>query len=322
MLPPRCGHLYPGVVHRVIERILNLLAFLLTAQRPVTAAEIRNTVAGYGAEHDEAFRRMFERDKALLRQLGVPLTLAPTDAWEVEFGYLIPPEEYEMPDPGLTDEERAALGLAAQVVRLGGQPQGPSALLKLGGAPLAVAGEPLAADLGADVGALGIAFAAIADRRLLRFRYRGRDRALQAYALVHRRGHWYVAGEDAAGGGGVRAFRLDRAADLRADDDAGAFRRPSGFDPATAIPEAPWEAGADDLTALVTFDSEVAWWARRQLTGDEEVMESDDGALEVRFRVANEDAFIGWLLGFADNAELVAPADLRERLVARVEGTA
>ena len=67
---------------RVIERLLNLLAFLLTAGRPVSADEIRMTVAGYDQDNDEAFRRMFERDKDLLRNMGIPLELAPTDAWE------------------------------------------------------------------------------------------------------------------------------------------------------------------------------------------------------------------------------------------------
>ncbi len=85
---------------RVIERLLNLLAFLLTAGRPVSAEEIRLTVAGYDQENDEAFRRMFERDKDLLRNMGIPLELRPTDVWEVEFGYVVPRDEYELPDPG------------------------------------------------------------------------------------------------------------------------------------------------------------------------------------------------------------------------------
>ena len=89
-------------MNRVIERVLNLLAFLLTVGRPVTADEIRHTVAGYDQDTDEAFRRTFERDKDLLRQLGIPLRLAPTDAWEVEHGYVVPRDEYRLIDPGLT----------------------------------------------------------------------------------------------------------------------------------------------------------------------------------------------------------------------------
>lgn len=70
-------------MQRVVERILNLLAFLLTVNRAVTADEIRHTVAGYDQETDVAFRRTFERDKDLLRSLGVPLRLVFTDRWEV-----------------------------------------------------------------------------------------------------------------------------------------------------------------------------------------------------------------------------------------------
>ncbi len=115
-------------MQRVIERILNLLAFLLTAGRPVTADEIRHTVAGYEQEGDEAFRRTFERDKDLLRGLGIPLRLAFTDRWEVEQGYVVPIEDYALEDPGLTDEERTALWLAAQVVRIGGLASEPAAV--------------------------------------------------------------------------------------------------------------------------------------------------------------------------------------------------
>ena len=91
---------YLPVIQNVIERILNLLAFLLTTDHPVSAEEIRYTVAGYGDKSDEAFRRTFERDKDLLRQIGVPLELEATDLFEVEFGYVIPDEEYALVDPG------------------------------------------------------------------------------------------------------------------------------------------------------------------------------------------------------------------------------
>ncbi len=306
-------------MQRVVERILNLLAFLLTVGRPVSADEIRHTVAGYAHDRDEAFRRMFERDKDLLRSLGIPIQLAPTDAYEVEFGYVIPPDQYQLPDPGLNDEERAALWLATQVVRLGGQPQGPGAILKLGGTPMAAAGEPLAADLGLDADDLATAFAAVAERRVLTFTYRDRDRTLRPYGLVHRFGHWYVTGDEASAEG-IRAFRIDRAGGLTAGDDAGAFVRPDGFDARAAIPGAPWEAGSDDVESVVRFDADVAWWARRQLTGGEEITTRDDGALDVTFRVANPDAFIGWLLAFEDAAELLTPPELRRRILDRVAG--
>ncbi len=304
---------------KVVERLLNLLAFLLTVGRPVTADEIRSTVAGYEQESDEAFRRMFERDKDLLRSLGIPLELRPTDVWEVEHGYLVPPREYELPDPGLTDEERAALWLAAQVVRVGGQPFGPEAILKLGGAPFTGAGEPLAAELGAASDELAVAFEAVTERRRLHFVYREKPRTIDPFGLVHQRGHWYLVGSE---GGETRSFRIDRASRLEAGDQPGAFRRPAGFRARDALPVAPWEAGAEDVEAHVRFDPEVAWWARRQLSAAAEQRASDDGSLEAKMPVANVDAFVGWLLAFEDHAEVLAPPELRERVVARVRGTA
>lgn len=302
-------------MQKVIERILNLLAFLLTAGRPATADEIRTTVAGYDQPTDEAFHRMFERDKDLLRRLGIPLELAPTDGWQVEHGYVVDPETYALPDPGLTDDERAALWLAAEVVRLGGQVAAPDALFKLGGAPPTSSGEPLAASLAEGSDDLGTVFLALAERRLVLFQYRDKHRRVAPYGLVHRRGHWYLVGAE---GDQVKVFRMDKTLGLAAGDDPDSFDRPAGFRAADFIPSTPWEAGAEDLMARVRFDPEMAWWAKRQVGNRGRLSERDDGGLDAEIPVANPEAFIGWLLSFDDNAELVAPPDLRRRLIDRV----
>lgn len=306
-------------MQKVIERILNLLAYLLTADRPVTADEIRMTVAGYDQDSDEAWRRMFERDKDLLRNLGIPLQTRPTDAWGVEIGYEVPTGEYALADPGLTDEERVALSLAAKVVRIGGGAPGSDVLFKLGGAPLAAAGEPLAADLGGDAEALPELFAAVTEKRLVEFMYRERDRRVAPYGLVHRRGHWYLVAAEQPDDA-VKVYRVDRMAGLELGEEAGRFERPAGFRAADAIPDAPWEAGPEDETATVRFDADIAWWARRQLVGSTEIETLPDGGIEATLRVANPEAFIGWILSFDDAAEITAPDRLRRRLVSRVLG--
>ncbi|MEE8331535.1 MAG: WYL domain-containing protein [Acidimicrobiia bacterium] len=304
----------------VIQRILNLLAFLLTVGRPVSADEIRHTVAGYGQDSDETFRRMFERDKDLLRSLGVPLSMAATDHWEVEFGYVVPPESYRLDDPGLTDDELAALGLAAHAVRVGSAAPGPGALFKLGGAPAQVAGEPLAADLGAGAEAISSIFAAVQEHRLLTFDYRDKKRRIHPYGLVHRRGHWYVLGPE-RGATEVRAYRLDRATMVDVGSEPHTFERPKGFKVATALSDVPWDAGSDDLEATVVFDPEGAWWAERQLTSAAIIKPiGEDGSIEVTLPVANSDAFIGWLIGFDEHAEVTGPPELRAQMLARVRG--
>jgi predicted DNA-binding transcriptional regulator YafY len=253
--------------------------------------------------------------------LGVPIQLCATDVFEVEYGYVVPPDEYQLADPGLSDEERAALWLAAQVVRLGGQASGPGAILKLGGASQTAAGEPLAANLGTSEEDLGTIFSALSDRRRLQFTYTDKARRVDPYGLVHRNGRWYVVGRD-RDADGVRAFRVDRIEALQPGEDINVFDRPEGFKASEAISEVPWEAGSEDIEAAIHFDPAVAWWARRQLTGTESVVETPDGGLEVTLRVANPDAFVGWVLAFEDAAEVMAPVELRSRLLDRVRGVA
>src|SRR5665811_594644 len=205
------------VMQKVIERILNLLAFLLTVNRPVSADEIRNTVAGYDRDSDTAFHRTFERDKALLRRLGIPIEREATDVFEVEFGYVVDNEQYALADPGLSDEERVALSLAVQAVGFGGRPFGQEALMKLGGGAGGTEGTQLGADLGEQADAVATAFAAISERRILAFDYRGAPRRVRPYGLVHRRGHWYLVASEAATGT-IKVFRPVSYTHLRAHE--------------------------------------------------------------------------------------------------------
>ena len=63
------------------ERLLNLVICLLYTRRPLPKARIRAAVPQYhGTATDEAFDRMFERDKDELRELGIPLVTAEIDA--------------------------------------------------------------------------------------------------------------------------------------------------------------------------------------------------------------------------------------------------
>ena len=55
-----------------LERLVNLSAALLAADRALTAEELRERVPGYPDEKS-SFRRQFERDKDALRELGIPL---------------------------------------------------------------------------------------------------------------------------------------------------------------------------------------------------------------------------------------------------------
>lgn len=305
-------------MQRVIERILNLLAYLLTTNHPVTADDIRNTVAGYDQDTDAAFRRTFERDKDLLRSLGVPLTMGAMDVWEVEHGYVIPPGEYAIADPGLSEDERSALLVAAQAVQFAGQTTGLSAIFKLGGASPVLDAPNIGADLGHDLNILGMLFDAIANRRIVSFSYSGRQRRVKPYALAHRFGHWYLAAPEVGSEEVVKAFRVDRMLDPAPDENGDAFTKPKGFDPAAVIPTG-GNDGEPTATAIVAFDAQVAELVPRQISGVT-LVSDDAGGRTYAVPVRNQQSFIGWILGFDDKAVIVEPEHLRSALIDHVRG--
>ena len=116
---------------RKTERLLGLVVCLLSSERYLTATQIRDAVPGYPESFD-AFKRMFERDKEELRELGIPLETGSNSAVEEEAGYRIPRQAYILPEIRLEPDEAAVLALAARVWRqaeLAGAAAG--ALLKL-----------------------------------------------------------------------------------------------------------------------------------------------------------------------------------------------
>jgi proteasome accessory factor B len=301
-------------MQNVVERVLNLLIYLLESPTPVTSNDVRNTVHGYADQSDEAFHRMFERDKNVLRRLGVPLKLEVLDAWEVDEGYTVDPDEYAIPDPGLNKEERLALSVAARMVRLGGTEAGVGAIIKLGGMERGDGLEPLTADLGEGAEVLGELFGAVSDRRKVELTYRGHLRSVEPYGIAHRRGHWYLVGNTSEG---ERMYRVDRIENLVVGEKAGAFQKPRGFDIRRAVNSQPWETGSDPVVATkVRFDSEVAWWAARSLGLPDPTAE-----LAATVDVANKDAFVGWVLSFGASAEVLDPPEMREAVAARVNET-
>jgi proteasome accessory factor B len=149
---------------RRTERLLSIVVLLLSSRRYLVPQEIRDAVIGY-PEQEEAFRRMFERDKDELRDLGIPLEVGTNNPLDDEPGYRIRRQEYELPEIHLTADEAAVLGIAARVWRsaeLSGAAIG--AVLKLKAAALSSqapgSGAPGSGALGQDVldpGALGTA---------------------------------------------------------------------------------------------------------------------------------------------------------------------
>jgi proteasome accessory factor B len=301
-----------------LERLVNLVAALLDAERPLNREELRDRVGGYSDDTD-AFRRNFERDKDVLRQMGMPLVTEPLegDAPEAPSGYRMPRDRYELPDPGLDTDELAALRLAASAVQIGDQDASNSALRKLA-AGVAPVGPAMAEVPGGD--GVTVAFGAVAERRRVEFSYRGRSRLLDPWRLAYRSGHWYLTGLD-HGRDEERQFRLDRVeGPLRAVGEPAAFARPSG---AAAEPLPSWRIGDGPEVEVVLLVDELVAPEAVAAAGEPAVREGrDDGSVVLCLAVTSIPALHSFVLGFLDHAEILGPPEVRAGFVAALDALA
>lgn len=198
------------------ERLLEVFLCLSQAHRPVTKRQLREAIEDYSnAVSEGAFEKTFERDKAELRDLGVPLETV--DDGEEE-GYRVDVAAHTLPSVTFTPAEAALLGLARRVWHADGAAAADRALRKLEAVGVAVDPSALALvepRLAGGEQAFGPIARAIEQRREVAFDYRTSgstvvaSRRLQPWGVVSRRGRWYVVGHD-LDRDAPRAFRLDR----------------------------------------------------------------------------------------------------------------
>jgi len=302
------------------ERLLNLVAALLDTERPLSANEIRARVPGFPADAGTAFHRAFERDKAALRDMGIPLEVVPLEPGnpETELGYRVRPQRYELPDPGLSPDEVAALHLAATQVRLDGG-DATAAVWKLGGVPTGAQTIIDRASTAAIPGSehLEALFTAAAERRPVTFTYRGEPRQVDPWRLEFRNGSWYLIGFD-HDRRDRRTFRLDRISPPLTAGDAAAFEAPVRPEPGATHP---WEMGDEDPVEVeVLVDADQAAWAVANAGAP--ARWGEDGSVVLSLTVTNRAALRSWVLGFLDHAEVLGPPAVRQAMLAWLGGFA
>jgi proteasome accessory factor B len=188
---------------------------------------------------------------------------------------------------------------------------GLEALWKLGGD---VAGHDVVAlpavRLPADA-RLADLFAAVAERRVLRFSYQGSSRQVEPHRLDFRRGRWYITAFD-RDRQAERNFRLDRIEGALEVGPAGAFEaRDLGSGAGAA-----WELGDEaEVNARLLVDADHAPWASHHLGDAADVEEQSDGSVVFSLRVTNRAAFRSFVLGFLEHAEVLEPPELRADMV-------
>jgi predicted DNA-binding transcriptional regulator YafY len=220
------------------ERLMNLALCLMNTRRPLSKRELRESVEAYreawahGSE--DAFNRMFERDKDDLRELGLVIDVD-ENTLDGEAGYLARPDRNRLPEIALDAEEAAALSLAAKVwqqARLSGAASGALQKLRAAGVPFSEGspGTALEPYIPVREAAFEPLLLAARDRRPVSFEYRkagaaeNSARSVEPWALECWRGHWYLAGWD-RDRGASRVFRLSRIAG-KVRSRQGAFTAP------------------------------------------------------------------------------------------------
>jgi predicted DNA-binding transcriptional regulator YafY len=298
------------------ERMLNLLALLVSSRQPLTLKRIRHQLAGQYPAGDSAARASFERDKGELRKLGVPIEMVTLGGDEAgEGAYIVERRSFELGDLGLTDEELDALQMAVATVRLGAT-FGEEALWKLGGeraldVPATSVHLPLDDDNAAALAS------GVLERRLLTFRYNGEGRVVQPYGLLARNGSWYLIGFDQLRGD-KRVFRVDRVEGAIVASESAAFELPENFDPSRAVPteqEMLAEGNGEADVATVRVDGVLASRVAGELGEAAIIRTLDDGSMEFAVPCRNVSAFRTWVLAMVDRAEVLEPESVRTHLI-------
>jgi proteasome accessory factor B len=314
---------------RRAERLVNLVICLLSTRQYLPASRIRHAVPGYEPDDgspkaDEAFKRMFERDKAELRELGIPLETGRNSAFDTEDGYRIARRDYELPEIALRPDEAAAVGLAArlwQSARLAEAANG--ALLKLRAAGIDL-DNASTAGIEPRVEATEPAFQplldAVTDRRAVTFEYRKstdtspEPRELEPWGVVSWRGRWYVVGHDRRRGA-TRCFRLSRiAGEVRPQGRPGAVRAPAGTNLVEIVAGSDHHHGPPPKTARLAIRSGAGAGLRRYGT----VVGGQDGRDLLEIGYGEVDWLADWIAGFGTAVVVLEPVEMRDAVVERL----
>ena len=313
------------------ERILSLVICLLHAPQYVTAEYIHKQVSGYASSKSpESFKRMFERDKQSLREMGVPIISGLTpDGVE---GYRIDPASYALPEITLDQQEAAAIAMAVafwEVPEVAALSR--TAMLKLEAAGIdlpddAFDGIETTAGRGADAEPVLAALVRAVDTgRVVTFEYRAGStaapvtRTLEPWGVVTHRGHWYVVGHDRTREA-TRTFRLSRLSAVEVIGKDGAVVMPDGIDLQQTVADTVASAvGTTEVIAHVWVAAGRAHGLRRMArqAAPHRLGAEDGELLEIEVRYLS--TVVRAILGAGADAVVLDPPDLRATVISALD---
>jgi proteasome accessory factor B len=315
------------------QRLLDLAALLLRAAEPVSWREIQEQFPEDYAGSGEAAIRKFERDKAELLELGIPVRWVAGDE-DLAAGYNIDKDEFYLPDLKLAPEDLALLYVAGSAaLAQGAFPYARDlahAMNKLSFATRA-AGSFETAGLAAHHLSQGDGGAALAPRleelsgavalkKRVHLRYAGAERGerterdVDPYGLYQSGGAWFLVGHCHLRKA-LRTFHLGRIEELQVNAAAPRtpdFSPPREFRLADLATREPWEFAVHaPLQARVRLDAPISPEARASF-GPRARAEEVEGGVILDLEATNGEALVRHVVSL-ERAELVAPKSLRER---------
>ncbi|EGD56197.1 helix-turn-helix transcriptional regulator [Gordonia neofelifaecis] len=313
------------------ERLVNLVVCLMSARTFVPAVYIRANVNGYmeSEQSADSFKRMLERDKALLREMGIPVETGRNPSGEE--GYRIDPDQYALPEITLDRAEAAAIAAASAVWR---EPSVAAvfqtAVLKLRAAGIEVVPddevgvlqEGSARSLGDERAITGL-LSAIDVGQPVTFTHRSargrKTRTLEPWGIAGGRGRWYVTGHD-RDRDAVRTFRISRISDVEAFEEPGSVVVPASANIQAIVNEAADLAHADGgATAEVWVAVGRAHGLRRMATSATPHRLGDDDGDLLTIDITSRSGLRRVVLAAGPDAVVLSPADLRADVIAGLD---
>ncbi len=321
-----------------VERLMNLVIALLSTRAFITAERIRETVYGYAdSPSDEAFSRMFERDKNELRDLGIPLETGRVSQFDPTEGYRINREAYALPAVELTADEAAAVAVATQLwesPELITATQG--ALLKLRAAGVdvdapdsgvAITSTATLPGLRGSEEVLGTLLSAIDSGRAVQFSHRPSrsepytTRTVEPWGIVTDRGRWYLVGHDRLRDA-TRTFRLSRiGAEVAAIGPPGAVTKPDDVNLREIVVRVVSEPPTGTQARVWVADGR-ATALRRQATVVGALTLGDRAGDEIAVELGMTDRLAREIASYGADAVALEPQSLRDDVVARLRAQA
>lgn len=316
------------------ERLLDLITYLLNARDPVSWQEIKNHFPeDYAEGIEESNQRKFERDKAELISLGIPIDYQSGSETKKE-GYIIEKEQLFLPEIEFTGEESSLLMLAAGAVKDSDHfpytDQLQSALHKLisvhdqlNPAPSGISIDYSPREEGGEKREYLQKIQEALDRRkYLTIRYHAfstgetTERRVDPYGLIFRRGQWTLVGWDHLRGD-LRNFVIDRVENLDVNlrrPGTPDYQIPADFSLAKYQNQQPWELPFHDPVDVTLY---IEPHRQQELAPQLSPIDTDQNLFKVE--VTNQSGLISWVLSQKNDVRIVDPPSFQEEAVQRLQ---